>query len=190
MKYRIIYADPAWCYRDGSTHRGGAKRHYNVMTDEEIKNLPIGEISEDDSILFMWATFPKLQEALEVIKAWGFKYKTIGFVWIKTNKRFNSNQTTFLPIESLDVFWGMGRWTRSNAEICLIATKGKPKRKSSSVHSVIISEIQAHSKKPTTTRDLIVKLCGDLPRIELFARDKTEGWNVFGDEVEGSITME
>jgi|TARA_Y100000310_G_C20704425_1_gene834172 N6-adenosine-specific RNA methylase IME4 len=188
-KYKIIYADPAWSYRDGSLSRGGAKRHYDTMTDEEIKQLPINDIADDDSILFMWATFPKIQEGLDVIKSWGFEYKTIGFVWIKTNKRFNKNQTSFMPLESLDVFWGMGRWTRSNTEICLIGVKGKPLRENADVHSVVVSEIQKHSKKPDEIRDMIVRLCGDLPRVELFARNETKGWDVWGNEVETSIAI-
>ena len=108
-KYKIIYADPAWSYDDKCLHRGGAERHYRTMNIEDIKNLPVNEIAEDDCILFMWATFPKLQEALDVINAWGFQYKTNAFTWVKKNKKADS------------LFWGMGRWTRSNAEICLLA---------------------------------------------------------------------
>jgi len=189
-KYNIIYADPAWSYDDKSLNRGGAERHYRTMDIEDIKALPINEIADDDSILFMWATFPKLQEGLDVIKAWGFNFKTIGFTWIKTNKRFNKNQISFMPLESLDVFWGMGRWTRINTEICLIGTKGKPQRENADVHSVVVSEIQKHSKKPNEIRDMIIRLCGDLPRVELFARNETEGWDSWGNEVDNSITIE
>lgn len=118
----------------------------------------------------MWATFPMLREALEVIEAWGFTYKTVAFNWVKQNKT------------GAGLFWGLGNWTRSNSEICLLAVKGKPKRMSARVHSVILSPIQQHSRKPAETRDRIVELMGDLPRIELFAREAAPGWDAWGDE--------
>lgn len=188
-KYKIIYADPAWSYDDKALNRGGALRHYNTMTIDEIKALPVADISDKDCALFMWATFPKLQEALDVIKAWGFEFKTCAFVWIKTNKRTNVTQLSFLPQESFDSFWGMGRWTRSNAEICLLGVKGKPKRMNADVHQIIYAPIDKHSKKPIETRDKIIRLCGDLQKVELFARKTAEGWDVWGNEVECSIKL-
>lgn len=109
---------------------------------------------------------------------WGFQYKTIAFVWIKQNKKADS------------LFWGMGYWTRSNAEFCVMATRGSPKRQSAGVHQVIVSHIEEHSKKPQEARERIVQLMGDVPRIELFARQKTPGWDVWGNEVESDIEME
>jgi N6-adenosine-specific RNA methylase IME4 len=188
-KYNIIYADPAWRYDNKSMNRGGAERHYSTMDVKDIMDLPINDISEENSILFMWATFPKLQDGLDVIKAWGFEYKTIGFVWVKTNKRTKAEQLSFLPIESFDSFWGMGSWTRSNAEICLIGTKGKPKRENADVHSIIYEPIDKHSKKPKIVKDKIIRLCGDLPRVELFARNESKGWDVWGNEVKSSIKI-
>jgi N6-adenosine-specific RNA methylase IME4 len=188
-KYKIIYADPAWSYDDKSLNRGGAERHYRTMSIEDIKALPINDIADEDSILFMWATFPKLQEGLDTIKAWGFEFKTLAFVWIKTNKRTNNEQLSFLPSDSFDSFWGMGRWTRSNAEICLLAVKGKPQRLNADVHSVIYAPIDKHSKKPKETRERIIRLIGDLPRVELFARQKSEGWDIWGNELENSLTL-
>lgn len=111
-----------------------------------------------------------LPEALQVIEAWGFQYKTIAFNWIKQNK------------SGAGLFWGLGNWTRSNSEICLLAVRGKPKRVSAAVHSVILSPIQQHSRKPEETRDRTVKLMGDIPRIELFARQATPGWDIWGNE--------
>ena len=171
-KYNIIYADPAWNYTDKSLNRGGAARHYKTMTDNEINNLPIQDIADENCILFLWATFPKIQEALNVVNAWGFTYKTNGFTWIKKNK-----------LQQDTNFWGMGRWTRSNAEVCLIATKGNPKRKAANIHSVIETPIERHSKKPDIVRDKIVELVGDLPRIELFARETADGWDSWGNEI-------
>jgi len=184
-KYQIIYADPAWSYDDKCLHRGGAERYYRTMDIEDIKNLPVNKIADENCILFMWATFPKLQEALDTIEAWGFKFKTCAFVWIKTNKRTSPNQLSFLPIESFDSFMGMGRWTRSNAEICLLGVKGKPKRISGNVHQIIYAPIDKHSKKPDETRDRIIKLVGDLPKIELFAREVPEGWDTMGFDIDG-----
>ena len=146
------------------------------MKLEEICALPVAEIAAPDSVLFLWATFPMLAEALRVISAWGFKYKTVAFVWLKLNKK------------SLSWFYGMGFWTRSNAEICLFATKGHPKRQSKSVHQLIISPVEAHSKKPDITRDKITELMGEFPRVELFARQPTPGWDVWGNEVENTLT--
>ena len=171
-KYNIIYADPPWSYKDKALAKNrGACCKYDVMTIEDIENLPIKDISASDCILFMWVTMPFLKDCFDVIKSWGFKYKTCAFTWIKQNKKSNS------------LFWGMGSWTRANAELCLIATKGKPKRQSAKVHSVIISKIREHSRKPDEVRDKIVELCGDMPRIELFARQAVDGWDCGGNEV-------
>ena len=190
-KYNIIYADPAWKYNEKPNKKGRAvENHYPTMDIEDIKVLPISEMAEKDCILFIWVTFPKLQEGLDTIKAWGFKYKTIGFVWVKTNKNTNTDQMSFLPQDNFDSFWGMGMWTRANVELCLIATKGKPKRQSASVHSVVYAPLSVHSRKPKQVRNKIVQLIGDLPRVELFARQNAEGWDAWGNQVETSLTFE
>lgn len=169
--YSIILADPPWQYRDKAlAGNRGAECKYKVMDLDDIKALPVSTISAKDCVLFMWVTMPKLNECFEVIESWGFKFKTNAFTWIKMNK----NKPT--------PFMGMGSWTRANAEICLLAIKGKPKRISAAVHSVIMSPIEGHSKKPDESRDRIVKLCGNLPRIELFARQKVDGWDGWGNE--------
>jgi N6-adenosine-specific RNA methylase IME4 len=174
-KYSIIYADPPWQYKVWSKATGlgrSAESHYNTMTKAEIQNLPVNSISEDNSVLFLWVTAPCLLEGIELITKWGFEYKTIGFTWVKRNKKVDS------------WFWGMGYYTRANTELCLLATKGKPlKRISKSVHQVVDSRIRKHSQKPDEVRDRIVQLFGDLPRIELFAREQKKGWIVWGDEV-------
>ena len=170
-KFSIIYADPPWNYKDKLKINCGANSKYSVMDINDIKNLDVDSICNDDCILFLWVTFPLINEGLEVIKSWGFTYKTCGFVWIKENQK------------SPGLSWGMGWWTRANAELCLIGVKGKPKRQSASVHQVIMSKREKHSKKPDEVKEKIVKLCGNIPRIELFARQKTKGWNVWGNEV-------
>ena len=179
-KYDIIYADPPWQYK---TYSGDLVTPYPIMKDEDIYSMPVQEITNDNCILLMWVTFPKLIEGIETMQRWGFTYKTCAFAWIKTNKKFNPKQFTFLPEDNFSSFWGMGYWTRANAELCLLGTVGKPKRVSKSVHQVIYEPIEKHSKKPDCVRDKIVELCGDLPRIELFARQKTPGWVTWGNEV-------
>ena len=169
-KYDIIYADPPWKYQDKGCN-GNCEQHYSTMKIQDICQLPIKDIAEKDCVLFLWTTYPMLREALQLIEAWGFKYKTIGFQWLKQNK------------SGKGFFFGLGRWTRGNTECCLIATKGKPKRVSNSVSQLIIEPIRSHSQKPDTTREKIVELVGDLPRIELFARQYAEGWDCWGNEV-------
>ena len=174
-KYQIIYVDPPWSFKTYSKkgkEKKSAECHYDCMTINDIYDLPVNTIAHDDCVLFLWVTFPLLQEGLETIKRWGFTYKTCGFNWVKKNKNVDS------------WFWGLGYWTRSNSELCLLATKGKPKRISKSVHQVCDAKTLKHSEKPREIRNKIVELVGDLPRIELFARQKTEGWDVWGNEVE------
>jgi len=168
-KYKIIYADPPWAYNDKGC-QGTATDHYSTMENKDICALPIKDIADDNCVLFLWATYPKLPEALEVIKAWGFEYKSIAFQWIKKNKNGGG------------LFYGLGRWTRGNTEPCLLATKGKPQRISASVFQIIQSPLRQHSRKPDITRNKIIELMGDLPRIELFARQKIEGWDIWGNE--------
>tara|TARA_R100000808_G_C2155061_1_gene166757 strand:+ start:12537 stop:13124 length:588 start_codon:yes stop_codon:yes gene_type:complete len=184
-KYNIIYADPPWSYRTW-TAKGGhksASAHYKTMDIKDIKSLPIQDICEKDCVLFIWVTFPNLIEGIDTLSSWGFTYKTCGFVWVKTNKNYNINQTSFLPQDSFNTFYGLGYWTRANSELCLIGTKGKIRRQSNSVHQIIYDPIREHSRKPDCTRDKIVELMGDIPRIELFARQKHEGWDAWGNEV-------
>jgi N6-adenosine-specific RNA methylase IME4 len=172
-KYNIILADPAWRFITWSENGRGrsAERHYNTMSLNDIKNLPIGEIADKDCVLFIWAVNSMLPQALEVIDAWGFEFKTVAFVWFKKNKKSDT------------LFFGLGFWTRSNAEQCLLATKGNPKRISANISQAVFSKIREHSRKPDEVRESIVQLMGDLPRIELFARQHFKGWDAWGDEI-------
>ena len=178
-KYNIIYADPPWKFKnyndDTATHWVGS--HYPVMRLEDIKGLSVEFLASKDCVLFLWATFPTLPQAFEVIDAWGFTYKTVAFNWVKQNKN------------GMGIFLGMGYWTRSNSEICLLATRGKPHRISAGVSQVILSGRLNHSQKPSVVRERIVQLMGDVPRIELFARRKVEGWDSWGNEVESDIVL-
>lgn len=169
-KYNIIYADPAWSYYNDSTAKpdcttikGMRRPPYQVMSSSEIMSLPIEELADDDAILFIWTTDYHLEKCMQVIKAWGFQYKTVGFVWSKKNK--NGSQVCF-----------MGAYTmKSGVELCLLATRGKNAHKLVKKHNIkayIESPRLHHSKKPDEIRDRIVELVGDIPRIELFARQK------------------
>lgn len=179
-KYQVIYADPPWSFNNkntGGSMSSGADSQYPTMSIEDLKRLDIQSITDDNCVLVMWWVGSQPQEALDLVKAWGFRIKTsTGFVWEKLTK-------TGKP------FFGMGFWTRAGAECAIIATKGKPKPISHSVRSVRRSPVGKHSEKPAEFRDDIIELCGDVPRLEMFARTKTEGWDVFGNEVEGSISI-
>lgn len=164
-------------YTNGTKWDGGVKGHYKTMRLEEIEEMKnvIQNIAAEDCMLFMWATFPNLIEALKTIKAWGFTYKTLGFSWIKTNKRDGKP------------FFGIGFYTKSNCEVCLLATKGKPSnlKISNYVSSCIISERREHSRKPDEERERITQLVGQVPKIELFARQTVDNWDCWGNEVGG-----
>ena len=182
-KYQIIYADPPWSYNDkrgaekvGAKH-GGVNAHYNTMSKEDIFNLDVNSIACDNCMLFIWVTFPNLQQGLDTIKAWGFEYKTLGFSWIKTNKKNGKP------------FFGIGWYTKSNCDVCLIGVKGKPFKASNKVSSVLIEPLDGHSRKPDEARKRIVEFCGDLPRVELFCRGSADGLDVFGNEAENSIEI-
>ena len=167
--YKIILADPAWRFETWSEKgKGrGPEQHYATMSLDEIKKLPVGDLADDDCVLFLWATSPMLEKAFEVIRAWGFEYKCLAFTWVKRNTDGS-------------MFKGLGFYTRSNAELCLLATKGKPKRVSCDVDQVLVTKRREHSRKPDEIRKKIVELYGDVQRIELFARQRFEGWDVWG----------
>jgi N6-adenosine-specific RNA methylase IME4 len=177
VKYRIIYADPPWAHDQWKNGNRRPELHYPVMGLEAIKALPVSEIADDDAFLFLWTTAPHLPEALEVIAAWGFRYVTVAFTWVKKNKRADS------------LFWGCGSYTRANAEYCLLAKRGRPKVASRSVHSVIVTPIERHSQKPGEARERIARLCRDVPRVELFARSTPVGWAVWGNEVQSDVAL-
>ncbi len=170
-KYDIIYADPPWRYenpKNNDPKMGGCT--YNTMTMDELYRLPIREIASDNCALFMWVTMPKLIEGLSLIKSWGFEYRTCAFCWVKQNPSGNG------------IYSGLGHWTNGNAELCLFAKKGSPKRIHKNVKQIVISPRGRHSAKPPEVRERIVSLLGSIPRIELFAREYAEGWDCWGDE--------
>lgn len=181
MKYNIVLADPPWKYNTRNNPNtkfgGGANGHYPCLSVDEIKAFNVDSITEDNSALFLWITFPRLREGLDVLKAWGFDYRTVAFTWVKTNKKNNNP------------FFGIGYYTKSNAEICLLGIKGKMKVVSNYVSQIVLSPKSIHSAKPPEIHDRIVQLFGDIPRVELFARNPKNGWDVFGNQVENSIVI-
>ena len=172
-KYNVIYADPPWSFKtfsDKGKDRS-PENHYNVMSLKDICNLPISKIANDTSVLLMWVVDPLLDKAFEVINAWGFKYKTVGFTWAKTNRK------------SEGYFTGLGYWTRGNPEMCLLATKGKPKRISKSVPQLVVEQRREHSRKPDIMYNHIENLL-EGPYIELFARTQRSGWDSWGNQTD------
>ena len=144
------------------------------MQTEDIYGLDIGGIAARDCTLFLWVTFPCLVQGLEALRCWGFTYKTLGFCWVKRCRKQTDKW-----------FWGLGFWTRANPEICLIATRGNPKRMSKAVHCIVDTPVERHSKKPDEVRRRIERLMGDVPRAELFAREVHPGWVCVGNEIDG-----
>ena len=187
-KYKIIYADPPWSYNDKMKgHSFSLDHEYETQDINWIKNLGIKELADKDSVLFLWAVSPLLPEALEVIEAWGFKFKKIAFVWNK------------ITVNDKDIH-NLGKWTMGNVEFCILGVKGKPQRISKNVKQLVTDIRREHSRKPDEVRTRIVELMGDIPRIELFARDngdknlfnenRLDGWDSFGNEVKNDIDEE
>jgi len=171
-KYNVILSDPPWPYTDKAVAgERGVEFKYDVMSEKQILSMQLKAIAADDCALFLWATPPRLPLAISAMRNWGFEYKTIAFTWVKRTKNDK-------------LFWGMGNWTRANPEHVLVGVRGKPKRISAGIHSVIESKIREHSRKPDEVRDAIVKLMGDVPRVELFSREVVPGWDAWGHGVE------
>lgn len=166
-KYEIIYADPPWQYTNKGV-QGAAEKHYRTMSLADIMALPVDDLAADNCALFIWVTYPMLQEGLSVIRAWGFEYKTIAFQWIKTYPKCGK------------FVFGLGHWTRSNTECCLLAIKGAPKRVDKGISQLIVAPILKHSEKPAITRDKIKCLLGGDFRLLNFSRGLKRQAGMFG----------
>ena len=190
--YTVIYADPSWSYADKNCS-GAAEQIYRSASFEDMASMPVSRIAAPDAALFMWATYPKLDEALALIKCWGFTFKSIAFQWVK--------------YRASGPFFGLGRWTRGNTEPCLLATRGKPHRQDVSVAQLLMEDLDGidpwaseggvlhapltrHSAKPPEVRQRIVRLMGNVPRIELFARERADGFDAWGDQIDSDIVMQ
>lgn len=181
--YGAILADPPWRFEawneQSSNGAGRADKHYAVMTTREISRLSIEYFAATDCALFLWATWPMLCEALSVMAAWGFKYKTCGFMWAKAHAR----QLEMFRDTIDEQKKGLGYWTRSNSEICLLGTRGRPKRLNADVWQVILEPRREHSRKPNCVHERIERLVAG-PYLELFARQRRPGWDCWGNEVD------
>jgi N6-adenosine-specific RNA methylase IME4 len=185
--YGAIYVDPPWRFatwnkatavqkRGSKTTYFASVAHYNTMTTEEIITLPVSELAAIDSVLFMWIVWPMLEDALSLIKAWDFDYKTCAFCWMKADASQIDLFTDAITPRML-----MGYWTRANSEVCLLATRGNPKRLNADVRQGIIEPIREHSRKPACIHERIERLVAG-PYIELFARQQHAGWDCWGNE--------
>jgi N6-adenosine-specific RNA methylase IME4 len=172
-RFGVICADPPWSFEaySGKGKQRSAERHYDTWSLDRIKALAVGNLAADDCALLLWAVWPELDGALEVITAWGFEYQTAGFVWVKQNPSGEG------------LFTGMGYHTRANTEPCLLATRGSPQRLAADVHQVVMAPVGRHSKKPTEVYSRIQRLYPG-PYLELFARQPRDGWTVWGNEVD------
>jgi N6-adenosine-specific RNA methylase IME4 len=168
----VILADPPWTFATYSRKGKGrsAEAHYDCMSLADIKALPVADWAAPDCALFLWATDPSLPQALGVIEAWGFAYKTVAFTWAKTTK-----DGAGFPI-------GCGYWTRANPKQCLLATRGRPQRLSRAVPQLILAPRREHSRKPDESYERIEALVPG-PYLELFARAPRAGWHAWGHEV-------
>lgn len=185
-KYNIIYADPPWHYNSKSAVNNSSGKdikalsnHYSTMSHKDLIALPVNNIAHEDCACFMWVTDSHLNEGIELLKSWGFTYKTIAFNWIKTTSKGNYCKN-------------IAPWTMKSSEICLLGTKGKmlQYKVSNNVEALVVAERTKHSVKPLEVKNRIQDLFGDLPRIELFARQRTNGWDSWGNEIESDINLE
>jgi len=180
--YKVIYADPPWTFATYSRKGKGRspEAYYDCMSFADIEALPVAEWAAEHCALFLWTTDPMLEKAFAVIRAWGFTYKTVGFYWVKLNK--SATQPVFA---ASDFFTGLGFWTRANPELCLLATRGNPRRRRADVPKLIVSPRREHSRKPDEVYDRIEALC-EGPYLEMFARSERPGWLPWGLEANPS----
>ena len=164
-RYSAIYADPPWSFRTWSTKGTGrsALSHYDCLDFPALAALPVAQLAAPDCVLFLWATDPFLPRALELIRAWGFEYKTVGFYWVKLNAA---------PKHDSDYFTGLGYWTRANPELCLLATRGKPARLAKDVRRLVVEPRREHSRKPDCVREPDRKACPRPIHRALCSRDR------------------
>lgn len=187
--FKAIYADPPWRWESWGKYRGqraglapkgdrSVDKHYDTADATDIQLMPVADLAAENCVLFIWATWPMLPEALDTIAAWGFDYKTCAFAWTKADAR----QAEFFH-DDVTPYMGLGYWTRANSEVCLLATRGQPKRLNADVRQAIIEPRREHSRKPDCVPSRIERLV-DGPYLELFARTKRPGWTVWGNQTD------
>lgn len=174
--FGAICGDPPWRYRTWSetNQHKSASKHYGLMTTDEIKALPVSDLAAEDCVLFLWCINPMLPQGFEVMSAWGFTFKTVAFCWAKTTSRTDQSWVPKYHV-------GLGHWSRANVEICLLGTRGKPKRLAKDVRQLIVEPRREHSRKPDQFFKSVERLTAG-PYLELFSRTDREGWSTFGNE--------
>lgn len=184
--FGALYADPPWPFKTYSKPSQVPQRaqgqHYATMTMEALHALPVGDLAAKDAALFMWASDSLLPQAIELGQSWGFTYKTIAFIWAKRALREHGEQFSFFPADPV-YRMGLGYWVRKQGEICLLFTRGKPKRLAKDVRQIIVDPRREHSRKPAETYDRIEALVNG-PYLELFARQVRPAWTSWGNEVD------
>jgi N6-adenosine-specific RNA methylase IME4 len=206
MKYNVIYLDPPWKYNSRANHktrfRGGACGHYPLMTMDEIASLPIGQLADRHCALLMWCTFPYLDKQIRLFDHWGFRYRTQFLTWIKLNPRgydlpaddpnYQHGKQYALYRDGLfhSVFFGVGYYAKSNPEVCLLGMRGQLPTMSDAVSSVILAPRREHSRKPDEAYERIEQVFGDVPRVELFARQRMPRWATAGNGIDGADIRE
>lgn len=193
-RYSVLLADPAWQYKDKNANgERGASFKYDTLKPNEIISLPMQNVMADDCAVFLWTTAPMLHDAVHALKMWGAPFRTVAFTWVKTIKNINHEHAmqgvgvdpwAWLNGNGVTSF-GLGHWTRSSTELCLLGVRGRPKRVGKSVRQALFYPALRHSAKPPEVRDRIVELMGDVPRLEMFARERAEGWDATGLELDG-----
>ena len=179
-RYWVILADPPWHFAAWANppYRSSRRPSYATMKESEISALAVGDLAAADCVLFLWTCWPVLQQALRILAAWGFTYKTCGFCWTKAH----AGQLEMFT-DDIEAWMGLGYWTRSNSEVCLLATRGSPQRRNADVRQAIIEPAREHSRKPDCVHGRIERLVAG-PYLELFARQRREGWDCWGDEID------
>lgn len=172
--FGLIAADPPWRYETYSDKGRDRSPDYELMTLADIKALPVASLAAPDCVLLLWCINPMLPQGFEVLPAWGFTFKTLGFCWAKTTKRTSASWAPKYHV-------GLGHWSRSNVEICLLGTRGKPKRIGKDVRQLIVAPRREHSRKPDEFFKAAERLAGG-PYLELFSRTNRPGWSTFGNE--------
>lgn len=188
-KFGVIYADPPWqflTYSGASVPQRAEEQHYDTMSLEEIKALPVGDVAAKDCALFMWVIDSHFDQAFDLANHWGFQFKTRAFTWRKVKKSLvrdiAEGKLPEVAIEADDAtHMGLGKWTRKETEFCLLFTRGKPKRLSGGVREIINAPRREHSRKPDETYGRIEELVGG-PYLELFSRTTWPGWEVWGNQ--------
>jgi N6-adenosine-specific RNA methylase IME4 len=180
----IALIDPPWAYSDECrAGNRGAKFKYPVLTTDDILRLDVPRLLAKDAAVFLWVTAPFLRDGFMCLDAWGLRYSTVAFVWVKTSGVRSSIST--YGGDASGLAWGMGASTRANAEFVLLGRRGSPKRVNAGIHSVVIAPRLEHSAKPKQVREAIVDLMGPVKRVELFARERVPGWDAIGNDIDG-----